>query len=74
MFPSWNMFFKLFKKVHFLQLCADLIKKSKSIKAIYIDLSERSCFALSENSIVYYAIMVWFTVLEVLGLKVEKFC
>ena len=74
MFPSWVMVVKLFKKVHFLQFCADLNKKSKSIKAIYIDVSERSCFALSENGIVYYANMVWRTVLEVLGFVVEDFC
>ena len=42
MFPSWVMVFKLSKKVHFLQFCADLSKKSKSIKAIYIYASERS--------------------------------
>ena len=34
MFPSWVMVLKLSKKVHFLQFCADLSKKSKSIKAI----------------------------------------
>ena len=33
-------------------------KKSKSIKAIYIDASERSCYALSENGIAYDAIML----------------
>ena len=38
----------------FVQFCADLSKKF--IKAIYLDISERSCFALSENDIVYYAI------------------
>ena len=48
------MAFKLFKKVHFLQFCADLRKKSKSIKAIYIYASERPCYELSENGIVYY--------------------
>ena len=36
MFPSWVMALKLSKKVHFLQFCADLSKKSKSVKAIYI--------------------------------------
>ena len=41
------------KKLHFLQFCADLSKKSKSIKPIYIYASERSCYALSENGIVY---------------------
>ena len=48
MFPCWVMVFKLSKKVHFLQFCTDLRKKSKSIKAIYI--------YASENEIVcYYA-------------------
>ena len=41
--------------MHFLQYCADLRKKSKSFKAIYIYASERSRYALSENGIVYYA-------------------
>ena len=56
MFPSWVMVLKLFKKVHFLQSFADLSKKSKSIKAIYLYASERSRYALSENGIVYYAL------------------
>ena len=34
------------KKVHFLQCCADL--SEKYIKAIYLDVSESSCFALSK--------------------------
>ena len=55
MFPSWVMVLRLSKKVHFLQFCADLSKKSKSIKAICIYASERSRYALSENGIVYYA-------------------
>ena len=49
------MVLKLSVKVHFLQFCADLSKKSKSIKAIYIYASERSRYTLSENGIVYYA-------------------
>ena len=36
MFPSWVGIIKLSKKVHFLQFRADISKKSKSIKAIYI--------------------------------------
>ena len=60
MFPSWVMVLKLSKKVHFLQFCADLSKKSKSIKAIYIYASERSRYALSENGIVYYAMTYCF--------------
>ena len=49
------MVLKLFKKVHFLQFCADFSKKYKSIKAIYIYTSERSCYTLSENGFVYCA-------------------
>ena len=60
MFPSWVMVLKWSKKVHFLQFCADLKKKSKSIKAIYIYAPERSCYALSENGIVYYAMTYCF--------------
>ena len=41
--------------MQFLQFCADLSKKSKCIKAIHIYASERSCYALLENGIVYYA-------------------
>ena len=36
MFPSWVMVLKLPKKAHFFQFCANLSKKSKSIKVIYI--------------------------------------
>ena len=38
-----------------MQFCADLRKKSKSIKAICIYASERSRYALLKNDIVYYA-------------------
>ena len=44
---------KLSKKVHFLQFCANLSKKSKSIKAIYIYDSESSLSTLSENGMIY---------------------
>ena len=40
MFPSWVMICKLSKKVHFLQFCADLSKKS-------------SHYTLSENTMIY---------------------
>ena len=53
MFPSWVMVYKLSKKVHFWQFCADLSKKSKSVKAIYIYSSEISHYTLSENAMVY---------------------
>ena len=35
-FASWVMVLKLSKILHFLQICTDLSKKSKSIKAIYL--------------------------------------
>ena len=49
------MVLKLSKKVRFLQFCADLSEKSKSIEAAFIYASEKSRYALSENGIVYYA-------------------
>ena len=51
--PSWIMVLKLSKKVHFLQFCADLNKKPKSVKAIYIYAYESSHYTLSENVMVY---------------------
>ena len=48
MFFSWVMVLKLSKRMHH-------SKKSRSVKAIYIYVSGRSCYALSENGIVYYA-------------------
>ena len=50
MFLSSVMVLKLSKKVHFLQFCGDLNKKYKSIKAIYIYVSESSHYTLSENA------------------------
>ena len=70
-FPWWVIVLKLSEKVHFLQFCAGLSKKSKSIKAIYIYACEKSRYALSENNIVY---MLWPAVLESLGFEVEDFC
>ena len=49
MFPSWVMVLKLSKKMQF---CADLSKKFKSIKAIYIYVCESSHYTLSENPMV----------------------
>ena len=54
------MVIKLSKKVHLLQFCADLSKKCTSIKAIYIYASEKSRYTLSENGIVYYAMIYCF--------------
>ena len=53
MFPSWVMILKLSKKVHFFQFYADLRKKSKPVKDIYIYASETSYYTLSENDMVY---------------------
>ena len=50
---SWVMVCKLSKNVHFLQFCADVSKISKSVKAIYIYVSESSHYSLSENAMVY---------------------
>ena len=52
-FPFWVMALKLPKIVHFLQICADLSKKSKSIKSIYLYPSEWHHHALSENGMFY---------------------
>ena len=54
------MVLKLSKKVHFMQFCADLSKKSRSVKTIYTYASERSHYALSENGFVYYAMTYCF--------------
>ena len=53
MSPSSVMVLKLSKKVHFLQFCADLSQKPKSVKAIYIYASECSYYGLSDNDMVY---------------------
>ena len=74
-FPFWVMVLKLSKKVDFLQFCADLCKKSKSIKAIYIHASERSGYTLSENVIVYYAMTYCFGDIWVWGRRILlNFC
>ena len=49
MFPSRVMVLKLLRKVHFWQFCADLSKKSKSIKTIYKYASGMSRYPLSES-------------------------
>ena len=50
MFPSWVMVHKLSKKVQFF---SDLSKKSKSVKAIYINASEKSHYTLSDNGMAF---------------------
>ena len=75
MFPSWVMVLKLTKKVRFLQFCADLSKKSKPIKVIYIYASERSCYELSENGIVYHAMIYHFEGIRVWSRRISlNFC
>ena len=69
MFLSWVIVCKWSKKVHFLQFCAELSKKSKSVEAIFIDASEISHYTLSK--------MLWFiavgaTVYEILAIKLTK--
>ena len=49
----WSLNFPKFSLHLFLQICADLTRKSKSILAIYLDLSERPHQALSESSMFY---------------------
>ena len=53
-----------------MEFCVDFSKKSKSIREIYIYASERSCYALLKNGIVYSAT----TALEILEFKVKKCC
>ena len=47
MFPSRVMVFILSKTEYLLQFCADLDKKSKFVKTVYMYPSERSRYALS---------------------------
>ena len=49
MFPSWVMVLQWTKKVHLLQFCADLTMKPKSVKAIYIYVSESSHYTFLDN-------------------------
>ena len=60
MFPSKLRSLNCQKKVLLLQFCADLSKKCKSIKAIYIHASERTHYVLSGNGIVCYAMTYCF--------------
>ena len=53
MLSSWVMVIKLSKKEHFLQFCADLSQKPKSVKAIYIYGSKSFYYSLSEYDMVY---------------------
>ena len=69
MFPSWVMVLTLSKKLHFLEFCADLSKKSKSVKAIHIYVSNSSHYTISDND---RFIEVWTTVYEILAIKISK--
>ena len=62
------MVLKLSKKVHFLQFCADLSQKPKSVKAIYIYGSENFHYSLSENDMVYRDLSHH----EILAIKISK--
>ena len=44
---------QIVKKLHFLQFFADLTKKPRSVKAIYINASQSFHYTLSENDMVY---------------------
>ena len=51
------MVLKLSKIVSFLQFFADISKKSRAVKAIYVYASESSRFTLLENGVGYYAMI-----------------
>ena len=51
------MVLKLSKIVSFLQILADISKKSKAFIAIYVYASESSYFTLLENGVGYYAMI-----------------
>ena len=69
---------KLSKNVHFLMhflIFAALSEKSKSIKAIFIYASERSCYALSENGIIFYDMAYCFGDIRIWSQKILlNFC
>ena len=56
----------------FWQFCAELSKRSKSIKEIYIYASESSRNALLGNCIFYYILRL--SVSKILGFEIEEFC
>ena len=53
MFHSTVMALTLSKTLQYFQFCADLSKKSKPVKVLYIYVSERRRYALSLNGIAY---------------------
>ena len=70
MFRSWVMALKLSEIVYFLQFCADLSKKYKSVTTIPIYASETSHYTLSENGL--WSKGVWASVYEILAIKISK--
>ena len=52
---SWVMVLELSKIICFLQVFADVSKKSKAAIAIYVYASESSRLVLLENGVGYYA-------------------
>ena len=62
---------KLSEKVQFLQFSADLSKKSKLVKEIYIHASESSHYILSENGMVYRGPSHRY---EILAIEISKIC
>ena len=73
MLPSLVIVLKLSKKVYFLQFFAGLSKKTNTSKVIYIYASERPHYALSENCIVCYAVMI--IIMFIISVcVVEEFC
>ena len=71
MFPSWIMVLKLSKKVHFLQFCADLSKKSKFIKAIFTYMHLKGLVTHFQKMVLF--IVLWLTILEILVFEIEEF-
>ena len=68
-FPYWVVVLKLPKIVHFLQICADLCKKSNSVKA-YLYPSERPYHILFHKIICF--IELWATVHKMSKNKISK--
>ena len=72
MLLSWVIFFKLSKKVHFLQFCADLSKKSKFIKAIFTYMHLKGLVTHFQKMVLF--VVLWLTIFEILVFEVEEFC
>ena len=62
MYPSRVNVYKLSKKVHFLQFCADLSKKPTPLKTIYIYEPESCHYTLPKHCMVH----------EILPIKIPK--